>query len=1359
MCNEASGKVPSLLVDYGSQSEILSTLKSTARIKYTCFNVSDKYIIFGATSGSLYLFNREPCSFLQIIPNQEGAVTNVTISPNEQLIAFSSFKGIVCVVEKINKASVTSMLIKSFEHSSSDVTDFVWTASSSQLFVGDSLGRISVINTSLFLGKTVFQVPCFTLMQLDSRIVQMSTCHDWLLVSTLTRSYLCDTVHEQYRQIGKKLRDGHYGSCFVQNKIYSARPGARLWEVNTEGKVISTQQYKNSLNVPPTPLVKLNETNFNYSETGTEVNPGFNFNKLGIINDKYIFTFTSDALYVFDPERLDLVLWNNDVRNIVDVKCYQDTLYVWSSHNKVNVFTLSPLDKCLLRLYFNENYLTCAKLTIHFANHLLNSPHLLNSLHHLSDLSNKLKRYDNIETLNENLQPILNELTKYSKDNRVMKLTSGIYVVNNEHNIIHHEHNMNKNHCRSSSVPRENKTQVLNKTSSVSSASLPDLEYENGDNEDEDDEDESKFLTITSPDIIHDALVELGNNVTDSIRHILDVRKPNKIDLMEPFDVGKPDFLLGLNNSQPSEYTNGKQEDDIVKKNRRNRNKTLDTSGLVAIVDKYNAEMKKLKQNDYIKAELEIRLLNTLVKYNTNLKQNSNLSAQYLQTVCSMVKSTLSNHQRLKQWLLSNEMTLLGIQSPDDILAHSNSPVNLAQHIRNEKRFSMIETSIERKLSATQPPLIPNEQTNPRPRNYSLPSCIAASHQCDSPHPNHVYNQMFTFDNQCQSNSNSNVFTEPNDKQLPHSTSLLTSQYRQLLEDIYPYEDIYVDILMSKLLDKLSVVLNISSIININMLVKLSSCYYYSLSTILNLQEHIHVGINVGIKDIDSKNILINLNMILILLQLGHMITCVEMFIKCGQDINLRLISYVIIKLYTRYVENGLDEQEAYMKCNHLFLTFLNHIYIRDLHLNFEEDKHVMLHTLNCFIAVNQTSDDETLLTCKCGFPLSDKQFPPVRYLNIVLPKTCHQCGKLPKHELDTTVQAKFKIFDDFAHHLSRNQEHIESYEMLMNMCRLVPGMWQHILCLIRNSNYFVCSLFLSIHLGLVSELQFCVEDIHDSQMLEAILLLNIKVKKGFCLNCGKQGAENGGALDWTALSVFILKCLGAEETLQLLQKYAQFIPSLQLDRRFYQACALSAMAESRRPECESLPYSVICAVTKKASPEEDASVLLGTHNLTKLQSALRLDLANVSCNGHLTDSSSLVTVQTESILAHWGARVNLSSQTSSTFISPSQTSSTFLSPSQTSSSRVNLSSQTSSTFLSPSQTSSNAVSSPLCLFCSLPLKSEALLSGKHNGLLVYPCGHLFHTMCVRHSSGFVVCPLCSTSSQSDSSESSVTMS
>lgn len=680
--------------------------------------------------------------------------------------------------------------------------------------------------------------------------------------------------------------------------------------MNTEGKVIATQQYKNSLNVPPTPLVKLNETNLNYNETGTdaEKEKGFNFNKLGIINDKYIFTFTSDALYVFDPERLDLVLWNNDVRNIVDVKCFQDTLYVWSSHNKVNVFTLSPLDKCLLRLYFNENYLTCARLTIHFANHLLNSPALLHSLHHLNDLSSKLKRYDNIDNLNENLQPILNELSKYSQENRVVKLNSGIYVVNNEHNI-----NRNQNQSRSSSVPREKTAQVLSRTNSTSSTSLPDLDHE------DDEENESQFLTINSPDLIHDALVELGNNVSDSLRHILDVRKP-KTDLMEPFDVGKPDFLLGLNK--------GKCEDpveSIVKKNRRNRTKLLDTSELVATCDKYNAELNKFTPNEFIKTELELKLLNLLVRINSNLKQNSKLSAQYLQAIYSILSSMLSNSAKLKQWLLSNEISLLDIQSPDNLSV--NSPAFLAKHIKCEKRFSMVEASVN--------------SCERRPRNHSLPNPMP-----NSPHPTqHIYKEMFTFDNQPDHSNDhthtSSVFSDkeqPNhssDRELPHSESLIQSQYRTLLEESYPYEDIYIDILMSKLLEKLSQVVTISTIVTMNMLVNLSTCYLYSLSTVLSLQEQVHVDM----KQVDSKNILTNLNMILILLQLGHMVTCVEMFLKCGEEMNLRLISYIIIKLYTRYIENGLMEHEAYVKCNHLFLTFLNHLYIRDITLNFQVRK------------------------------------------------------------------------------------------------------------------------------------------------------------------------------------------------------------------------------------------------------------------------------------------------------------------------------------------------------------------------------------------------------------------------------------
>lgn len=38
--------------------------------QYTCFDVSPSFLVFGATSGGLYLFRREPCTFLQLLPNK-----------------------------------------------------------------------------------------------------------------------------------------------------------------------------------------------------------------------------------------------------------------------------------------------------------------------------------------------------------------------------------------------------------------------------------------------------------------------------------------------------------------------------------------------------------------------------------------------------------------------------------------------------------------------------------------------------------------------------------------------------------------------------------------------------------------------------------------------------------------------------------------------------------------------------------------------------------------------------------------------------------------------------------------------------------------------------------------------------------------------------------------------------------------------------------------------------------------------------------------------------------------------------------------------------------------------------------------
>lgn len=72
-------------------------------------------------------------------------------------------------------------------------------------------------------------------------------------------------IREKFWKIGNKERDGEYGACFFPGRcsvgqqplIYCARPGSRMWEVNFDGEVISTHQFKKLLSSPPLPVITL----------------------------------------------------------------------------------------------------------------------------------------------------------------------------------------------------------------------------------------------------------------------------------------------------------------------------------------------------------------------------------------------------------------------------------------------------------------------------------------------------------------------------------------------------------------------------------------------------------------------------------------------------------------------------------------------------------------------------------------------------------------------------------------------------------------------------------------------------------------------------------------------------------------------------------------------------------------------------------------------------------------------------------------------------------------------------------------------------------------------------------------------
>ncbi|XP_018333058.1 Hermansky-Pudlak syndrome 5 protein homolog isoform X2 [Agrilus planipennis] len=49
---------------------IKQPLQLTQRIKFTCFDVSTKLIVFGATSGGIYIYSIEPCHFIKLIPTK-----------------------------------------------------------------------------------------------------------------------------------------------------------------------------------------------------------------------------------------------------------------------------------------------------------------------------------------------------------------------------------------------------------------------------------------------------------------------------------------------------------------------------------------------------------------------------------------------------------------------------------------------------------------------------------------------------------------------------------------------------------------------------------------------------------------------------------------------------------------------------------------------------------------------------------------------------------------------------------------------------------------------------------------------------------------------------------------------------------------------------------------------------------------------------------------------------------------------------------------------------------------------------------------------------------------------------------------
>ncbi|XP_053417539.1 BLOC-2 complex member HPS5 isoform X2 [Nycticebus coucang] len=351
-----------VLAEFESLDPLLSALRlDSSRLKCTSIAVSRKWLALGSSGGGLHLIQKEGWKHRLFLSHREGAISQVACClHDDDYVAVATSQGLVVVWElNQERRGKPEQIYVSSEHKGRRVTALCWDTAILRVFVGDHVGKVSAIklNTSK-QAKTAtafVMFPVQTITTVDSCVVQLDYLDGRLLISSLTRSFLCDTEREKFWKIGNKERDGEYGACFFPERcsggqqplIYCARPGSRMWEVNFDGEVISTHQFKKLLSLPPLPVITLrSEPQYDHTAGSSQ---SLSFPKLLHLSEHCMLTWTEKGIYIFIPQNVQVLLWS-EVKDIQDVAVCKNELFCLHLNGKVSHLFLLSVERCVERL-------------------------------------------------------------------------------------------------------------------------------------------------------------------------------------------------------------------------------------------------------------------------------------------------------------------------------------------------------------------------------------------------------------------------------------------------------------------------------------------------------------------------------------------------------------------------------------------------------------------------------------------------------------------------------------------------------------------------------------------------------------------------------------------------------------------------------------------------------------------------------------------------------------------------------------------------------------------------------------------------------------------------------------------------
>ncbi|XP_038663511.1 Hermansky-Pudlak syndrome 5 protein isoform X1 [Scyliorhinus canicula] len=363
-----------VLAELDSLDPLLSALRlDSSRLKCTCLSVCRKWLALGSSAGGLHLIQKEGWKQRVMLTHKEGALTHVACCQHdEDYVAVATSQGHVIVWElHQERRGKPERIYVSSEHKGRQVTALCWDNSALRVFVGDNLGKVSGLKVnSSKQGKAAAFVmfPVQVITTVDSRVVQLDYLDGRLLVSSLTRCYLCDTDREKFWKIGNKERDGEFGACFLpgsknvgfpQPLIFCARPGSRMWEVNFEGEVLSTHQFKQLLGSPPLPIIThRSELHYNMTSYSPQ---SISFPRLLCLSENYVLSWTDRGIYVFIPQSVQMLLWS-ELKDVQNIAVYKNELFCLHADGRVTHLCLLSGERCIERLLRRDMWTLAAQV-------------------------------------------------------------------------------------------------------------------------------------------------------------------------------------------------------------------------------------------------------------------------------------------------------------------------------------------------------------------------------------------------------------------------------------------------------------------------------------------------------------------------------------------------------------------------------------------------------------------------------------------------------------------------------------------------------------------------------------------------------------------------------------------------------------------------------------------------------------------------------------------------------------------------------------------------------------------------------------------------------------------------------------